>query len=219
MSDLQEQVYLLKRANTIWLDIGLDPSVAVALKGSVQDKYYQQETTRLGCFPEYRLQKEGSTKYSLLGPNGEVLSGKNLNGIYSFVILADPLDPKKLELVFGKFNHAVVSRFAPFVKGAGDTEFQNAEIDEETNRSGAYHFSIHDPFAFEKYESSLSAMETVGLPLDKFVPFVDPDIYLVKRRELLFSSIARSGFAVKDPELENENSTLQTNFEKTAPAA
>ncbi len=168
-------------------------SIALNPNGSTNTKnlsfqQLMQQLDKHGRSSNFQLHKsEVNNSFSLVGiQHGEILAGKdNIHSVLAFVILENAHG--NLELILGLGNHRDVANNAKAVKAAGDVYFAynkalgTSEIAKIDDRSSGYYVLNTDPEAAAKKNSAKAAMQAVGLPMDKFVPFVLPTT-------LLFSS-------------------------------
>lgn len=162
-----------------FLDIPLDPTVPKALKGTFQETRYIQQL-QIGKPTYHRLQKnknEEANKYDIINPDNQVVPPHKTAHIYSFVILEN--ETGALELHLGLGNHYLTAGRRDHVKAAGDIHLWKGEITKVTNQSGGYHSESEAVL-----DSARAAMEAVGLPMEKFVPYNKPEA----ERPVLFSN-------------------------------
>ncbi len=119
------------------------------------------------------------------------------DGIYSFIITADPQG--LFSLTLGKGPHVLVSERAAGVIAAGDIYFVQGYITKITDQSGSYHLSAADPQRFEKQQRAQKAMQQLGLPMQYFTTF-----QTIAKQPLLF------GFPAAQP-------TAQKKIQEAAP--
>lgn len=186
------------------LSIAQSPNSHIVLKDTLQEKMYLLELEKYGQSLAYQLQRvSGSEEYYLLGPQGETIRGSELFHVYAFVIIKKTLEngETKLELRIGTSNHRFVANCAESVIAAGDIYFEmgNGRISKITDQSGGYHIANDDPKAHLKRAQAKMAMQMVGLPMDKFQPFMSEPVSIEPSREILFSQ-----FQTKDMSC-NEN--------------
>lgn len=141
----------------------------------VGEKEYQFTLHKYGKEHFYRLVKLTDNLYQLKSNiNDKILAP---DGNYSFVVLCDT--EGKLELRIGRKKHYYLSgKTYSNVIAAGEITFSRtadgaATIDIINDKSGGYHICETDsPLLRAKKISTRRALIKVGLPLNKFVQFV-----------------------------------------------
>lgn len=150
-----------------------------SLERSSQNTYYLNQFQKFGLAPGYRLLPTSSIAdtqspleyqlQSITDPT-DIIDKSQLTGIYAFVILEEQ---GQLNLRLGKMSHWFVAKKTQFVKAAGDIYFSEGIITKVTDQSGGYCIDKQDPDIEAKKASVRHHIEAVGLPMDKFKPFME----------------------------------------------
>lgn len=175
---------LHRKPQAVEFDIALNLQGSSASKSGIRQAIMARLQQSGRSLIYYLCQKPGihqtyaNNRYSLIGEKREQITSQDIPAVLAFVILERTNG--YLELRLGLGNHRDVAQNAPTVKAAGDIHFNwdpahnTLEIVKFTDQSGGYYINPADPRAAAKKASAKAAMQAVGLPMDKFRPFLQP---------------------------------------------
>ncbi len=146
----------------------------------------------------YTLKSQNGIFY-LTDSAGEIAAQNAESAEFQFVVLKHQTEHGDyLELRISQGNHWYIAGGDALdennmaVMAAGDLHLSFGKIKKITDQSGGFYIPNTEPDASQKKLSALHAMKAVGLPLDRFQPFVQDDKALMFSTALQFQKLVAS---------------------------